>query len=100
MGHGGHGGILRAKEDTDYYVTMYANVKYRHAVVGDDDTRDVGLQLYDERDKLVASASDKKKIASADATSDWTGPYRVRVSMKDCGGAAGCFWGSIVGTKE
>ena len=92
------------KQSKDNWVVLYTvkleeGKKYRFLAAGDEDAKDVDLQVLDADGKVVAQDVKSDPEAVVDFTAAATGSYVVRIRLFDSENNVPCFCLALVMTK-
>jgi len=92
-------GVLNKGAIFDYMLVLYGDSEYVIVAAGDETTKNIDIEVYDEDEKLIKKDKSHKATAMIKFVPEWTGAFYVKVIMRDCTGAKANYI-SLYGNKE
>lgn len=77
-------GFLGNWEAKEHYFSVIKGKTYKFAGVCDNDCSDVDIEVYNNKGELVAEDTEVDDIPLVSFVAEYTGRYRVEVTMADC----------------
>jgi hypothetical protein len=79
----------------DFTLQLQGGSQYAVFAVGDDDARDIDLEVYDDRGRLIAQDEGMESHALVGVEARYTAVHTVRVIMQDCRARQAYCWAGV-----